>query len=414
MNAHLERARLLFQRHRYAEAEQELRRGLIEELDDSDCLALLALCLAEQNKHDEARATIRQAIGLIPDFAYLHYVHAHVLVQAEQYGPALSAINEAIRLDSGDDDYFAQLSIIQLNLREPEEALRAAEQALRINPENISAANFRSMALIRLGRKGEAQATVAHALERDPDNALSHASQGWNELHRNNPKKAREHFCEALRLRPDYEYARMGMLEALKAHNPVYRIMLAYSLWMGRQSSKVQWIFIISTLVAQRVLRVTAEKHPEAGPFVWSVLLCFYGFIYLSWVATPLFNLLLRLSRFGRLVLSAEERRGSNWFALPLLGTIGGLVAFACGWSPGIAVAAVCAATSICVAAVFTVEGSARVQLSIGTAAIFAWGLLGCLLVATGKTAPGHGMLALLALGFLGFQLWAIVLQKRA
>ncbi|MDR2982894.1 MAG: tetratricopeptide repeat protein [Puniceicoccales bacterium] len=414
MNAHLERARLLHLQRRHAEAEQELRQSLVSTPGDPDCLALLALCLSEQNKLGEACSTIRQAISVIPDSGHLHYIHAHILVAAERYGPAFSAINEAIRLDSGDDDYFAQLSIIQLNLDNLQESLKAAEQALRINPENIEAANFRSMALIRLGRKDEAHVTMDYALERDPDNALSHASQGWNELHRNNPKKALEHFRESLRLQPDYEYARLGMLEALKANNLIYRGMLAYSLWMGRQSSKIQWTFIIGTLVAQRILRVTAQKYPQISVFIWPVLICFYGFIFLSWVATPLFNLFLRFNRFGRLVLSADERKASNWFALPLIGTIGGLVAFACGWSAGVIMAAVCAATAICVSAVFTVLGSARIQLALGTSVIFILGILGCILIAMGYKEPGNGLLGMLTLGFLGFQFWAIALQKRA
>ena len=35
-----------------------------------------------------------------------------------------------------------------------------------------------------------------------------------------------------------------------------------------------------------------------------------------TWIAQPLFNLTLRTSRFGRLALSAEETRTSNWVGL--------------------------------------------------------------------------------------------------
>jgi uncharacterized membrane protein YoaK (UPF0700 family) len=36
----------------------------------------------------------------------------------------------------------------------------------------------------------------------------------------------------------------------------------------------------------------------------------------MSWIANPLFNLLLRLNRFGRLVLSPEQVRASNYIGL--------------------------------------------------------------------------------------------------
>ena len=34
----------------------------------------------------------------------------------------------------------------------------------------------------------------------------------------------------------------------------------------------------------------------------------------MTWMASPFFNLLLRINRFGRLVLSREETIASNWF----------------------------------------------------------------------------------------------------
>jgi hypothetical protein len=42
-------------------------------------------------------------------------------------------------------------------------------------------------------------------------------------------------------------------------------------------------------------------------------------FVLLTWFAMPLFNLLLRLSRFGRHALSRDMRVASNWFAACLL-----------------------------------------------------------------------------------------------
>ena len=55
------------------------------------------------------------------------------------------------------------------------------------------------------------------ALGRNPENAHTNANQGWSLLHGGQPGKALEHFREALRLDPDLEFARAGMVEALKA-----------------------------------------------------------------------------------------------------------------------------------------------------------------------------------------------------
>ncbi len=51
-------------------------------------------------------------------------------------------------------------------------------------PEHAGCLNLRAMALVQLGRKDEASRTLGSALADDPENALTHANQGWALLHR--------------------------------------------------------------------------------------------------------------------------------------------------------------------------------------------------------------------------------------
>ena len=37
------------------------------------------------------------------------------------------------------------------------------------------------------------------------------------------------------------------------------------------------------------------------------------AFVMLTWIASPLFNFLLRFNRFGRLALSDDQRVASSW-----------------------------------------------------------------------------------------------------
>src|SRR4051812_17815261 len=246
------RARRLLAQSRPADAERETLLALASEPDDPSALALLALSRTDQGKHDEALTAARGALGLAPDEAYFHYVHGFVLHRVDRDAEALEAAREALRLAPDEADYFSLVAAIELARRNWSLALEAAEQALALNPEHVNAANLRAMALVRLGRKEEATATVDHALHRAPENAFSHANQGWNCLHRNDPRRAQDHFREALRLDPGLDYAREGMLEALKARNPIYRGMLAYFLWIGSLSGKYQWAFIIGIFFGGR------------------------------------------------------------------------------------------------------------------------------------------------------------------
>ena len=412
MSAHFQRAELLLAQSRPADAEREIRQALLSTPENASAHALLALCAAAQDKLPEALEAARTAIGFAPDSGYFHYVHAHVLHRLNREADALAAVNEAIRLDPASEDNFALLGSIKLAQHDWPAALEAAERGLALNPEHTLSANLRAMALVRLGRKSEAVDTVDYALRRAPENALSHANQGWNQLHRNDPPRAQEHFREALRLSPDLEYARQGMLEALKARNPVYRGMLAYFLWMGRLTRKLQWAFIIVTFFGVRMVRETAAAQPQLGWVLWPLLVLFYVFIYLTWTAGPMFNLLLRFNRFGRLVLSRDERVASNWFGLVFGLALASTVAWALGGgSPAMLLAIVLAMLSVCVAAVFSKKGRSRLILAAVTGGLAIIGL-GSLGLAFAGNQNALQTLPVFFLGFLGYQILASTLKR--
>jgi tetratricopeptide (TPR) repeat protein len=413
MSAHLERARLLLAQFRPADAELESMIALSQQPDDPQALALLALSRLEQGKKELAHDAARNAVGLAPEEPFYHSVHAHVLRDMERSEEAFRAAQEALRLDPGDADHFSLLASIELFRNRWPAALEAAERALALNPEHVGAANLRAMALVRLGRKAEAMQSVDYALHRAPDDAFSHANQGWNCLHRNEPRKAQEHFREALRLNPELEYARDGMLEALKARNPVYRAMLAYFLWLGRQSSRFQWAFILGIFFAVNMTRSVSESQPEMKWLWFPLLGLFYTFVYLSWTAQPMFNLMLRFDRFGRHVLSPDQRRAANWF--------GGVFALAVGsvvwWlttknENGFYCAIVFAILSICVAATFSRTGRHRVILATSTAVLAALAA-GAGLLTMANNSAGMVLITAFTLGFIAFQLIANTLVMK-
>jgi hypothetical protein len=71
-----------------------------------------------------------------------------------------------------------------------------------------------------------------------------------------------------------------------------------------------------------RVLRGFAQTNPKWAPWIMPVLVAYFVFVVMSWLAQPLFNLLLRLNRYGRHALSDDQRRGANLvglLALPAL-----------------------------------------------------------------------------------------------
>jgi hypothetical protein len=241
---------------------------------------------------------------------------------------------------------------------------------------------------------------------------VAHANKGWTCLHRVDPRAAQEHFREALRLDPELEFARQGMLEALKARNPVYRVMLAYFLWMGRQSGWTQWAVVIGVYFSSRFLSRATFERPEQAWVLVPVLVLFYLFVYLTWTARPLFNLLLRFDRFGRYVLSGEERRASTWFGACVAVAVACFASLLAGMSLVALAAGIGALViSVGVAATWAREGRARVILAVATAALALIGIAGIGALATGAAVAGSLVLAFFV-GFLGLQILANVVER--
>ncbi len=312
MNPNLQRGLLLYEQSRFQQAEPEFRQAAAADPDDAYVRAMLALSLSHQERFDEAENEVKEALRADPGMSFVHYARALILNERDDYAGAETAVAEAIALEPGESSYRALHAQVLVNQRKWAEALTAAECGLEHDPEHVGCTNLRAIALVKLGRKEEAGQTIEAALARNPENSVTHANQGWTLLHSGEHKKALEHFCESLRLDPENEWARQGTVEALKARYFTYSLLLKYFLWMSRLSSQMQWGVIMGGYFGMRLLRGLSSARPELQPYLFPVQILYLIFVFLTWTAEPLFNLLLRLNRFGRLVLSEEERLAST------------------------------------------------------------------------------------------------------
>jgi len=319
MSLQIEKAQLLIEQQRFEQAIKELNQELVSNPDEPYVHALLAICLRQLDRSKEALDSAKRAVQVGPDYAYGHYVLSGVHDQNDRLKEAEQAIREAIRLDPEDADYYTRLSSILMQQRRWEEALRAAEHALELEPTNANGLNFRSMALNNLNRHDEAEAATQSALTTNPEDAMAHAATGWRRLREKNIESAMTHFKEALRLDSSLAWAREGVVETLKARNPVYRVMLGYFLWTSRLEPKTLWGFIIGGYVASRILRDFAKTNPQWAPYIWVMLGPYFAFCLMTWIADPLFNLLLRTNPLGRILLTRQQVVAANWFGGSLL-----------------------------------------------------------------------------------------------
>jgi len=299
-------------------AEKELRQHLAGEPNDGFGHALLAINLLELERLDEAEQSAREAIGNEPDSAFPHYALARVLSTRNREDEATVAIQEAIRLEPTDADYHGMLAGIEFDRRQWQASLNAAETGLQFDPEHTTCNNLRAMALVKLGRKSEAGATIERTLARNPDDAFSHANQGWTLLEQGRRKEAMNHFRESLRLDPANDWARSGLVEALKAGNPLYAVMLKYFLWMQKLSDRARWGIIVGGYFANRLMGGLARSNPDLAPWLLPFRILYVVFAVFTWLAHPIFNLMLFLHPIGRHALDREQRAQATWVGLCL------------------------------------------------------------------------------------------------
>lgn len=333
MNRIYQRAHLLLTQRRWPQAEAELRQGLAENSQDAELHRLLAWCLLQMERFPEAEDEARNAIGLSPDYAPAHQTLAEVLLERRRYPEAEAAATQAITFDPFDADAFATLAGVRITRENWKGALAACQQGLEIDAENVGCNNYRSLALVKLGRRDEAGQTIRAALARNPQDSFTHANQGWSLLAEGQSDRAFDHFREALAADPESDWARAGIVEAIKSRNFLYRWILQFFLFMARFSPGTQWMIMIGGFVLQRILVSYMDRHPEATVWCLPLIILYAAFAILTWLASPLLNLTLLTDRRGRHALTADQQWQGLLVGIYLLAALV-LLGVSLGWRP--------------------------------------------------------------------------------
>jgi len=332
MNMHLERALILIQQNRWDMAQKELEQALAQEPNNAVAHAMLSQCCLRGPNPDAKqlqRATeeAEEAIRCDPGLSECHSAMARVMLCRNRFPEARKAAREAMQLSPDNPHYYVVAAMVEHAQSKWQESADLCEIALHLDPENSDANNLRAMALVKLGRRTEAGATIDATLNRNPDDATSHANKGWTLLEQGKPDEAMNHFKEALRLNPQSEWARQGIIEAIKARSFVYSLMLKYFFWMARFSSQTQFIIMIGAYMLNRAVATYGRANPQYRLYCDIFLYTYFAFMIMTWVAVPLFNLVLRTHPLGKYALNKEEVSTSNWIGACIFSAAGFAIA---------------------------------------------------------------------------------------
>jgi hypothetical protein len=90
----------------------------------------------------------------------------------------------------------------------------------------------------------------------------------------------------------------------------------------------MQWQVILGGYLAYQVIKAAGKASPALQPYTWPLMGLYLLFVFFTWTAEPLFNLILRLDKFGRMALNDDEVACSNWVGLLLLAGLSSLGAY--------------------------------------------------------------------------------------
>lgn len=306
-SAHFQRGQHLLRVRRFRDAEAAFQDALKGDPQSDVVLHSLALSIWNQgNREKEALAVIEQAVGASPNDPDHHALKALIIATVHNAAKAMDSADQAIRLDPASVFAWFVRSKLYLDIRSLAKAESDARTALRLDPNHSGAANVLSHALRMQGKVAENAGQIAGMLARDPQNHGNHAAAGWNAIQTGKYEQAQTHFREALRLDPDSEFARQGLIESFKARSRLYRLYIRWALWMSSKSEKFQWGVILGLVVAMQFSKVLFT-----GPFApLAALLAVFYAIFVLWVhiARGLGNFMLVCDRIARHALRYAEK----------------------------------------------------------------------------------------------------------
>ncbi len=125
----------------------------------------------EKGEYGQALQAFREAIRLQPDSALAWYSLGFTYGQLKQYDQALQAYREAIRLKPDDADAWNSLGNTYRNLKQHDQALQALREAIRLKPDDADAWYNLGNTYGQLKQYDQAVQALREAIRLKPDDA---------------------------------------------------------------------------------------------------------------------------------------------------------------------------------------------------------------------------------------------------
>lgn len=212
-----------------------IHRHLQEDPQSAWAHVVMAQCLMDLARKDEARESIRAALSIAPEYAFAHY--ANSFVESNDSEKSLASAQHALRLAPQEAGYWARVAELHVEQQRFELARQTARKGLEQDPTHRDCGLWEAYAILSLDHSSVALRDVERVLSRHPDDDRVHTVRGWVHLERGELYDARAAFREALRIDPGERWAECG-LDEVQRYFPrpfpgVHASLLAWLSWRG-------------------------------------------------------------------------------------------------------------------------------------------------------------------------------------
>ena len=213
----------LARKGQYDVAIGEWRKAL--ELDPAEASIHLNLgvALARSGRPDEAITEYQKALEINPDAGDVHYRLGMALADAGKFDEALAHYQKGLDLKPQDADGMDLATIYDFMGRaragkgQMADALKDFERSVQIRPGFGPHLYDYALVLTQLNRFDEAQKSVEAALSADANLAEAHELRGGLLVRKQQLPEAAREYQQALKLRPDFSRAHLGLATVLAA-----------------------------------------------------------------------------------------------------------------------------------------------------------------------------------------------------
>lgn len=164
----------------------------------------------QEGKHQDALDWFNKEISEHPDNGYAYIYLSALRYGNDEYGKALSAINQALKkLPKKDKEYsavaYGTRAGIYLTMEDTISALKDYDMAIKLEPQNKKHYDHRAQVYFEQKKYDLANADYQQMISIDPGDVMGYMGIGRNAKEQERYDEALEHFNYVIKMEPDYD-----------------------------------------------------------------------------------------------------------------------------------------------------------------------------------------------------------------